>query len=805
MGRPSRVLLAVVVVCTAFVAGRPCMANGMFVSREAEVLTRGGSSGASSAQTGLVIRQGGHEVLVLRTTYRGPAEDFAWIVPVLHPPDERDGLFTVPSGVIDGALLHSAPHRRFPAAERWTMGAETEGRAADASSGAVRVLQRREVGEYDASVLAAEDASALARWLGANGYRLPPEASPVVADYIRRHWVFVAMRVLDWVQAKKPVLDAVTPIAIRFRTESLVFPLLISKVSAPARTSLLLLVYDSGPVRCRELPVRYTPPMSSLGPGDSYERRRARLATEGGPGLACEYLGRTGDLAFMDSLRAPSALRQEGGRPRAVWLSRLWTLLDRDAMVDLTFEPDRVPREPYRLEVNLGAPGQDQARPGRLRSTSGRQEASWVSSLADAQERIEGALEAFRADTGCYPASLADLAATSPPAFGQDASGNRVRLAARPLKPYLSALPRDPLTGRTQSWILTVAGEAIVQSGGLSTTVARRPPYVESTPTALGWNSPAFPVARAAEPVAHEWTTSLPEDAAPGVEVRSFFANKATERGRLAAIEGLDGRQWGVVAAGTDEAAVLLGSTVARRPDPLRQLQSGDEQYVRATRDPFRRGWAIRAATGGGHELVQLPDPQWPELSPTLALAPVSPETLVAIETVGAVVSRLGDEPAVVVVPEVPWHHLATLLPLPQGHRVAVCHPATGVSGTLVVCLEPERTTGLGEVWLIGNIEAAVAGGGECSRRLAAQYYCEPGRTRVAVMAEGYQVEAVAWALPDSPRAGVRVTRLTDEGPHWLPVTTLAPEGGWDYRHYRRARKWIGAFASASDVPVLPL
>ena len=64
---------------------------------------------------------------------------------------------------------------------------------------------------------------------------------------------------------------------------------------------------------------------------------------------------------------------------------------------------------------------------------------------------------------------------------------------------------------------------------------------------------------------------------------------------------------------------------------------------------------------------------------------------------------------------------------------------------------------------------------------------------------------AVAWAVPESANAGVRVTRLAGEGPCWLPVTSLAPEGGWDYRHYRRARKWIEHFAGDSEVPVLPL
>lgn len=58
------------------------------------------------------------------------------------------------------------------------------------------------------------------------------------------------------------------------------------------------------------------------------------------------------------------------------------------------------------------------------------------------------AIELFKADTGAYPATLADLAATSAPANGLDASGNSVAINAADWKgSYMQAIENDPISG----------------------------------------------------------------------------------------------------------------------------------------------------------------------------------------------------------------------------------------------------------------------------------------------------------------------------------------------------------------------
>jgi general secretion pathway protein G len=55
------------------------------------------------------------------------------------------------------------------------------------------------------------------------------------------------------------------------------------------------------------------------------------------------------------------------------------------------------------------------------------------------------AVELFRADTGVYPAALADLAATAAPANGKDTAGAVAPITASEWKgPYIEAVGSDP-------------------------------------------------------------------------------------------------------------------------------------------------------------------------------------------------------------------------------------------------------------------------------------------------------------------------------------------------------------------------
>lgn len=71
---------------------------------------------------------------------------------------------------------------------------------------------------------------------------------------------------------------------------------------------------------------------------------------------------------------------------------------------------------------------------------------------------LRNAIAAFNADTAVYPASLADLAATSAPASGKTAAGTDQNITASDWHgPYIEEVPTDPINGAAFSYS-TAAG-----------------------------------------------------------------------------------------------------------------------------------------------------------------------------------------------------------------------------------------------------------------------------------------------------------------------------------------------------------
>jgi type II secretion system protein G len=77
------------------------------------------------------------------------------------------------------------------------------------------------------------------------------------------------------------------------------------------------------------------------------------------------------------------------------------------------------------------------------------------------------ALELYKADTGAYPTTLADLAATTAPANGVDAtSGASKAIASTDWKgPYLQAVETDPENGAAFGYSTTAGTVGVVTSG----------------------------------------------------------------------------------------------------------------------------------------------------------------------------------------------------------------------------------------------------------------------------------------------------------------------------------------------------
>lgn len=366
------VLQRITTVCLLLLSAVPCFADGVMMGKEGMPGREIAQSGVSSPHQKAVIIQPdpGTEILLLQTTYQGPAAEFAWVIPVPGLPTEED-VFRVGGEIIPWMLDETAPqvHSRITVqkiAGLDAFGLGVSGMAVDAAEApppggmegigdAVTVHARMEVGDYDAAVLSSRRADALTTWLRQNGYHIPDGSDDVVAHYVGKGWYFVALKVLPKLVADRPVMNDMHPIGIRFRTDRLVFPLRISRLSAPQKTAIALVILAGGPRRCDQLPwapLRET--AAEMQAGTSYATIRRSAVERQAPSAVLERVtnvhGVPVDAAGLsdDSSAGPF---MPGAESRTLTATRLWTILDREQLDDLAFSPlDGSQATPFTIE-----------------------------------------------------------------------------------------------------------------------------------------------------------------------------------------------------------------------------------------------------------------------------------------------------------------------------------------------------------------------------------------------------------------------------------------------------------------------
>ncbi len=146
----------------------------------------------------LVVFDGSRETITMRfglTSGVQPGGRSAWIMPVPSRPSLELGDNKV-FGAIDAAtgperVEETRYHLGFePAEDDETVtaddGAPASGAGGGATDSGVEVLDRRRLGSYEISTLAANDRDALIDWLDENGYDLPPDLAEGVDFYINK-------------------------------------------------------------------------------------------------------------------------------------------------------------------------------------------------------------------------------------------------------------------------------------------------------------------------------------------------------------------------------------------------------------------------------------------------------------------------------------------------------------------------------------------------------------------------------------------------------------------------------------------
>jgi hypothetical protein len=165
------------------------------------------------------------EHFIRRATFSGGARDFGFLVPTPRVPT----LARVDDDVFDRMREKTTQRmvRDTVNTIDWTplllmpwRSVGYKGEGAVATSAPVQVLSTQKVAGYEAAILDASDAEALARWLGDHGYATTPDLAAWLDVYVRQHWIISAFKI-----DKTAAYDARTSaVKMSFVTERPFFP-----------------------------------------------------------------------------------------------------------------------------------------------------------------------------------------------------------------------------------------------------------------------------------------------------------------------------------------------------------------------------------------------------------------------------------------------------------------------------------------------------------------------------------------------------------------------------------------------------
>ncbi|MCO4745426.1 MAG: DUF2330 domain-containing protein [Proteobacteria bacterium] len=159
--------------------------------------------------------------------YEGPAEEFAWIVPVPSEPSlfESDALLF--------AELRSATNPQFQVRRTQRGVCEVAFRtslspfSAQQDPDGVTVVDEVRVGPYDTVTLQALNSDVLIDWLQTNGYDLPSDLSPKLAPYVAANQFFVALKL-----ASDADVGQISPLGMTYPATTASIPIQLTAVAA---------------------------------------------------------------------------------------------------------------------------------------------------------------------------------------------------------------------------------------------------------------------------------------------------------------------------------------------------------------------------------------------------------------------------------------------------------------------------------------------------------------------------------------------------------------------------------------------
>jgi hypothetical protein len=181
--------------------------------------------------------------------YAGSPESFAWVLPIQGTVDvglSADVLFASidtltatrinPPPVSCPGLPAECQNNNFGSSPS---SAESAGASADA--GSVTVLKQENVGPYATVQLKSTDPNALTQWLADNGFQIKEDEKPIIQQYVKEGFDFLAMKLRPSASVK-----SMRPVRVTMQGASLSLPLRMAAVGTGAKVGLTIWVVADG-------------------------------------------------------------------------------------------------------------------------------------------------------------------------------------------------------------------------------------------------------------------------------------------------------------------------------------------------------------------------------------------------------------------------------------------------------------------------------------------------------------------------------------------------------------------------------
>ncbi len=188
---------------------------------------------AQTRQEVVMAFYGDKVTYVLRSNYRGSAEDFVWVIP----------LPTVPDDVMvheDAVLFDILDQMTRP---EFVVG--YGGGGCGCSGGAmygelVRIEAAGQAGLYDWVVLTSSGSESLLNWLETNGYYVSDAAAGILDGYIQQNRHFLAVKVREPESISGEGDLELPPLQFTCQTSERVYPMVISQISAAGEVEVVI-------------------------------------------------------------------------------------------------------------------------------------------------------------------------------------------------------------------------------------------------------------------------------------------------------------------------------------------------------------------------------------------------------------------------------------------------------------------------------------------------------------------------------------------------------------------------------------